>query len=214
MIYLEETLNPAHASPEALDNFIEFAQKRLVPICPDVGARLVAAWSSNIEWFCQVQHVFEFDDMEALKSFRIQSSQNKAWGEYAAGLEEHAPMRRSRLLEPLEVVPTTVLHQAITESQQSPVHGYLHATLEVGAGKMEQFEEVLAESHKTLPIIASWRPISGGPNEIIDVWKMPESIKAYEPATDDIKGFFSFLREIAPKERAVQMIALPYSPLK
>ena len=28
MIYLEETLNPRHASPEALDEFIEFAEQR------------------------------------------------------------------------------------------------------------------------------------------------------------------------------------------
>ena len=57
MIYLEETFNLAHASPEVLDDFIDFSQKHMVPICPDVGARLVAAWSSDVEWYCQVKQV-------------------------------------------------------------------------------------------------------------------------------------------------------------
>ncbi len=214
MLYLEETLNLAHASPEALDNFIDFSQKNLVPICPDVGARLVAAWSSDVEWFCQVKQVLEFDDMASLKTFRINSSQNKAWGEYAAGLEEHAPVRRSRLLEPLEAVPTEILHRAIAESKESPVHGYLHAIVEVGTDKMDQFSAGLAEAHKALPIIACWHPISGSPNEVIDIWKFPEPQKAYEPANDEIKGFFKAVRELAPKERAIRMISLPYSPLK
>lgn len=214
MLYLEETFNLTHASPEALDNFIEFSQKQFVPVCPDVGARLVAAWSNDIEWFCQVKQVLEFDDMKALKKFRERTSQSKAWGEYAAGLEEHAPVRGSRLLEPLGPVSTDLLHQAITESREAPVNGYLHAILEVGPDKMAQFKALLAESHTTLPIIACWRPVSGSPNEVIDVWKAPEPQLAYKPADDLIKGFFQFVREVAPKERTVRMISLPYSPLK
>ena len=136
MIYLEETFNLKHASPEALDTFIEFAQKHLVPVCPGLGARLVAAWSSSEEWFNQVKQVLEFDDMEALKAFRIKSSQNKAWGEYLAVLEELAPVRRSRLLEPLGPVPAEILHQTITESQESANQMYLLAILEVDTDQM------------------------------------------------------------------------------
>jgi hypothetical protein len=42
MIYLEETLNLKGASPEALDDFIAFSQETMVPVCKDVGARLIA----------------------------------------------------------------------------------------------------------------------------------------------------------------------------
>ena len=74
MIYLEETFNLKGASWEALDDFIAFAKETLVPACPEVGARPVAAaWSSSEEWFCQVKQVLEFDDMQALKAFRIKS---------------------------------------------------------------------------------------------------------------------------------------------
>jgi len=214
MIYLEEVFNLKRASWEALDDFIVFAQENLVPICPDVGARLVAAWSSNEEWFCQVKQVLEFDDLEALKAFRNNTCQNKAWGIYSAGLEEHAPVRRSRLLEPLGPVPVEVLHQAMAESQKTPNHGYLHAILEVGTDKMTQFSAGLAQGYKNLPIIACWRPIGGSPNEVIDIWKSPEPEKAYQPADDFRKQFMRAVREVAPKERVIRMIALPYSPLR
>jgi hypothetical protein len=213
MIYLEEIFNLKGASWEALDDFIAFSQDSMVPLCPEVGARLVAAWSSSEEWFCQVKQVFEFDDMPSLKGFRIKTSQHKPWGVYAAGLEEHAPVRRSRLLEPTGAVPEEVLHQTALESEQSPNGGYLQAILEVGAGKMDQFLAGVANAYKNLPIIACWRPIGGSPNEVIDVWKSPEPEKAYQPADDFRKQFMRVVREVAPKERVVRMLALPYSPL-
>jgi hypothetical protein len=214
MIYLEEVLNLKQASWEALDNYIEFAQKNLVPLCPDVGARLIAAWSSSEEWFCQVKQIFEFDDLEALKTFRMKASQNKSWGIYAAGLEEQAPVRRSRLLEPLGPVPPEVLHQAAAESVKDPNHAYLQAILEVGPDKMTQFSTGLSEGYKNLPIIACWRPISGSPNEVIDIWKSPEPEKAYQPADEWRKQFMRAVREVAPKERVVHLLALPFSPLR
>jgi len=214
MIYLEETFNLRRASWEALDNFIDFAQKHLVPVCPDVGARLVAAWSSDEEWFCQVKQVMDFADMDALKAFRISASQNRDWGEYAAGLEDHAPVRRSRLLEPLEGVPQYI-DEAMAESAESPNYGYLHAILEVAPGKMDQFREGLINRDKTSPIVACWHPIGASPNEVIDVWKSPQpSRAAYQPVDEGGKQFLRYVREVAPKERTVRMVSLPYSPLK
>lgn len=218
MIYLEETYNLAQASWEALDSFIEFTQKRLVPLCPEVGARLVAAWSSDVEWFCQVKQILEFNNMDALKEFRVKCSQNRAWGEYAARLEEHAPVRKSRLLEPLGVVSPKILHEEIAMSHVNPSGAHLHATLEVAPNKMGEFRDGLAETNSALPkschIIASWKPVSGNPNEVIDIWKAPEPQKAYKPADEESKQFFRFVRQLAPKERAVRMITLPYSPLR
>jgi hypothetical protein len=213
MIYLEETLNLKGASPEALDDFIAFSQETMVPVCKDVGARLIAAWTSNEEWYGQVKQYFEFDDLNGLKAFRINASQNRTWGVYTAGVEEYAPVRRMRLLEPAGAVPPEVLHQAIAESQQSPNFGYGLATLEVADGKMDAFLADVAVGHKRFPIIACWRPIGGSPNEVIDVWKTPEPAKAYVPADNFRKKFMRSVRATAPKERVVRMIALPYSPL-
>ena len=213
MLYLEETLNLRHASPEALDGFIDFARQRLVPICPDLGARLVAAWSSNEEWFCQVQQVLEFADMDALQAFRMRASQHPGYGEYAAGLEAHAPVRRTRLLEPLDGVPQRI-DRAISESAQQPNHGYLLAILEVAPNMLDEFREALGELPDDHPIVATWRPVSGSPNEVIDVWKSPAANAAYAPAEESTRQFFRRVREFAPRERTVRMIALPYSPLK
>lgn len=213
MIYLEETLNLKGASPEAVDDFVSFAKETMVPVCHDVGARLIAAWTSNHEWYGQIKQIFEFDGIDGLKAFRINTSQNKAWGIYAAGVEEHAPVRRIRLLEPAGAVPPEVLHQAMAESQQSPSFGYTLATLEVADGQMEAFLADVAVGHKRFPIIACWRPVSGSPMEVIDVWKSPDPPKAYQPADNFRKKFMRSVRRTAPKESVVRFLALPYSGL-
>lgn len=219
MIYLEEKLNLTPASPETLENFVNFAQEKLVPICERLGTRLVAAWYSNSEWFCQVTQIMEFDDLEALKAFRTKASQDSAWGEYSARLEEFAPERRSRLLEPLGPVQPKILYKAIKRSQRNPLKVYLLATLEVAPNKMPEFLKMVEEGSKMFPIIASWRPIAGNPNEVIDLWKGSKLIldgftTGYEPPNDLIKQFFGELRKIAPKEHAILVFTLPYAQLR
>ena len=218
MIYLEETFNIVPASPEGLDIFVGFVQEKLIPIGQKLGLRLVAAWFCSVDLFSQVTHVMEFDDMEALKAFRIKASEEKAWGEYLARLEELAPERHSRLLEPLggesvPAVPPKVLHKAIKRSQRKPVGVYSLAVLEVAPGKMQDFISTLADVAKGLPIIASWHPVTGSPNEVIDVWKGALMQQNYKPVDDFMKQFFRQVRELAPKERLRTVYTLPYSQL-
>lgn len=217
MIYLEETLNITPASPDVRDEFIKIAQELLVPACKRLGACLVTAWNGNFEWVMQVIQLFEFEDIEALKKFRINASQDKEWGKYTAQLEVFAPERRTRLLEPIGAVPPEVLHEAIKESQKSPLKAYSMAILEVNPGRMDDFIAGVAAGHKFFPIIASWRPIAGSPNEVIDLWKgdvlfSAESM-AYQPFRKD-QQWVRDLRRNASKERIVPLYALPYSPLK
>ena len=214
MIYLEETLNITPATPETLDSFIKAAQDLLVPACESLGVRLVVAWFSTYEWFRQVTHVFEFADMGALKNFRIKANQDKVWGEYTAELEKFAPERRTRLLEPIGAVLPEALNKAIAESQKKALKVYSLATLEVTPNKMTEFVEFVKILSKNAPIVASWRPIAGNPNEVNDLWKGAIAAKDYQPAVEGMKEWFRELRELAPKERLVQIFPLPYSELK
>ena len=214
MIYLQEILNLTPATPEALDSFIEIGQNLLVPVCERLGARLVVAWFSTYEWYYQVTHVFEFADMKALKEFRIKAGQDKQWFEYTVKLEEFAPERRTRLLEPIGAISPDVLHKAIEESQKKALKVYSFATLEVTPNKMTEFVDFVKTLSKNAPIIASWRPIAGNPNEVNDLWKGSLVPKDYQPAVEGMKEWFRRLRELAPKERLVQIFPLPYSELK
>ena len=214
MIYLEEILNLKPASPETLDTFVGFAQEKFVPVCERLGCRLVIAWYNDLEWFCQVRQVLEFDDIDALKDFRVRASQDKAWGEYAAWLEEIAPVRSSRLLEPLAPIWPEILHQAATESQETPVGSYSLAILEVAPNKWDEFVAGLSQPPANFPIVSSWHPISGSPNEVIDVWKGAMRLTGYEPVNEDMRQFFRNLRVRAPKERLIPVFALPYSQLR
>ena len=213
MIYLEETFKLSPASPESLDNFVKFSQEQFVPICPDLGVRLVAAWCSHVEFFAQVTQVLEFDDMSDLKTFRTKAGQNTAWGNYASHLEDIAPERHSRLLEPIETVPPEILHQAIEESQLRPLGTYFLAILEVAADNMAAFIAGFENSIKMLPIIASWRPVAFKRNQIIDLWKGSIPM-TYQPADDWSKQFFRPLRIVAPHEYLIPVFTLPYSPLR
>ncbi|MFW9822536.1 MAG: NIPSNAP family protein [Candidatus Thorarchaeota archaeon] len=213
-IYLQETLNLTPATPETLDNFVELSQKLLIPACEHLGARMVVAWFSNYEWYSQVTHVFEFDNLDALKEFRINTSQDKEWGEYTSELDFFAPERRSRLLEPIGAIPPDILHKAIDESQETPQKVYSFATLDVTPNKMIEFVDFVNELSKNAPIIASWRPIAGKPNEVNDLWKGSLIPQGYQPAVEGLKPWFKRLRELAPKERLILIFPLPYSQLQ
>ncbi len=217
MIYLEETLNITPASPDVRDSFIKVAQELLIPACKRLGARLVTAWNGHYEWFMQITQIFEFDDIEALKNFRIKASQDREWGEYTAQLEVFAPERRTRLLEPIGAISPETLHKAIEESQKSPIKVYSLAILEVIPNKMSEFIAGVKAGSQVFPIIASWRPIAGSPNQVIDLWKgdvlwSAENL-AYQPYRKD-QQWVRQLREQAPKERILPVYALPYSPLR
>jgi len=217
MIYLEQTLNITPASQDIRDEYIKVAQELLVPACERLGARLVTAWNGHYEWVMQTTQIFEFDDIKALKNFRINSSQDKGWGEYMAELEVFAPERRTRLLEPIGAVPPEVLHKAIEESQKTPLKVYSMAILEANPGKMNDMIAFISAGHKVMPIIASWRPIAGSPNQIIDLWKgdvlFSTEAMGYRPFTKE-QQWVRNLRVNAPKERIVPLYTLPYSPLK
>lgn len=214
MLYVEETLNLVPASPETLDSFCAFASEKFVPVCKRLGCRLVIAWYNDLEWFCQVRQVLEFDGLDALKAFRRKASQDAAWGEYAADLEEYAPVRSSRLLEPLAPIWPEILQKAAAESREAPLGSYSLAILEVAPNQWDEFVAGLSQPPANLPIISSWRPVAGSPNEVIDLWKSGMRLTGYEPASDNTRDFFRNLRVRAPRERLVPVFALPYSDLR
>ncbi|MBW1709990.1 MAG: NIPSNAP family protein [Deltaproteobacteria bacterium] len=214
MIYFEETLSLEPASPETLDSLVDFAQERLAPALDRLGARLVAAWYSDVELFCQVTQILEFDSLASFEDFRIKAGQDEEWTEIKMRLEELAPQQRTRLLEPLGPIPSETLHEAIKQSQESPLGAYSLAVLEVAPGRMPQFVAGLEQAGGMLPIVASWRPVTGKQHEVIDVWKEALRGDGYQPADDFSKQFFRGLRETAPRERLTPVYTLPYSPLR
>ncbi len=214
MIYLEETFNLVPASPETMDTFVDFAQEKLVPCYERLGGRLVAAWYSDAEVFAQVMQVLEFDDLAALGAFRAKASHDEGWAECGRLIEELAPERRSRLMEPLGPIAPETLRRAAAESRESPVGAYSLAILEVMSGKMPQFISALEASAKPLPIVASWRTIVGKQSEVTDVWKGALRQSGYQPADEGTRQFFRGVRALAPRERLVVAYPLPYSPLR
>jgi hypothetical protein len=211
---LEEKFNILPASPENMDQFILLAEKELIPLYEQLGIRLIAAWFCHAEWYGQITQITEFDDMEALKKFRINVNQNAAWGRFTAQAEQMSPERFTRILEPLGSIPTEVLHKAISESQANPNGVYSLAILHANPYTIKEFIASFAESLKIFPILASWKVKGGDPNEVIDLWRANLMPEKYEPFNPAMKLFFDTLRVHAPKEKLFTIYPLPYSPLK
>jgi len=214
VIYLKETFNLAPASPETRDEFIAFAEADLVPACERFGARLAGAWFGNGEWYGQVTQVLEFESLTAFESFRAASRSDTRWRECERRIERFAPERSAQLLEPLGPISPQALRDAARASREVPFESYSLAVLEVAPGKMDDFMATLEAVKGMFPILASWRAVAGNPNEVLDLWKGTLGQEAYRPADERSKAFFRPLREMAPRERLVNLYPLPYSPLR
>lgn len=214
MIYLKQQFNPSPASPGGLDNFIALAEKALVPAWSRAGGRLLGAWSSTDEWFFQVTQVTAFEDLAAYDRARNIVADDAELAGYRDALNAAAPICKESLLEPLGPVSADKIDEAIEASADAPAGIYAFAILEVEAGKMEAFQNLLGMGAANLPIIGAWRDVAGNPNQVTDLWSGDPAGRPYAPNSPAMDAFFVPLRELAPKERVVRLRPLPYSPLQ
>jgi hypothetical protein len=213
MLYLQQDFDLAPASPRTRDAFIELASEALVPAAERHGARLVAAFFSNREWFFRVTQFLELPTLAAYEDWRHALVADAAAIDAAERVAALAPARSERLLEPLGAIPVEVLHQAIEASAEQPSGVFSAATLEVARGRMSEFTKLLTAAGPQLPIVASWRPLAGNPDLVIDLWK-GDVETGYAPADARSNAFFDPLREVAPREHLMRYWPLPYSPLR
>ena len=209
MIYLKESFNLHPASPATRDEFVQVVEKVVMPAAERLGARLVGAWFAHEEWFSQILHVTEFDDLAALGAWRDAAQADAEARDGRAQLSALAPERRVEVLEPLGPIAVSSLHEAIEESSREAVGTYTFAILEVAPGRMENFTSMLGAAGGGLPIIACWRDVSGNPDRVIDLWKGDTGRTGYRPSDDRTNAFFEPLRQIAPRERMMRLHPLP-----
>ena len=218
MIYAKDHFNVSPASPATRDRFVAAATESLLPAINSQGARLVGAWFCHEEWFSQIVHMTAFESLAAYEAYHEAAGAGagadgglaKAHAELA-GL---APERRTELLESLGPIPESILDAAIEASAAKPAEIYTFAILEVAPGRMDQFKAMLGAAGGGLPILASWRDLSGNPDRVIDLWRGDTGRAGYAPSNAQMDAFFGPLREVAPRERMMRLHALPYSPLR
>lgn len=214
MIYFEETLNLEPASPVTMDKLVDYAENEIVTACADAGTRIFAAWYSHTEWFGQVRHVYQFEDLASFAKHWDRLEHEPRWVEIEKNLDQMAPQRTFNLLEDLNGIPAEVTQKAVEDSAENPLGKYSLAILHVVPGMLGEFKASLAQSDGALPIVASWRPVTGNRNVFIDVWKGAIGQEGYAPANDAMKAFFENLRPAAPREKVINVYTLPYSALK
>jgi len=213
VLYLQQDFDLAPASPRTRDAFVALAQEGLVPAAERHGARLVGAFFGNAEWFFRVTHFLELPDFGAFEAWRAGCRSDAAASDAASRAEALAPTRRETLLEPLGPIPVEALARGIESAREKPQGVYSAALLHVAPGRMADFAKLLAGAGPHLPILASWRPVAGDPDLVIDLWK-GDVERGYAPADSRANGFFDPLREVAPRERILRYWPLPYSPLR
>jgi hypothetical protein len=202
------------ASPATRDRFVEAMETLVVPAEAPLGARLGGAWFCHEEWFSQVVHVTEFDDLAAFGAWREAVRKDPQASKGRQRIAALAPEQREELLEPLGPIPAASLHAAIEAAGREPVGTYTFAVLEVAPGRMERFAALLAAAKDQLPIVACWCDVAGNPARVIDLWKGDTGRHGYRRSDARQNAFFDPLREIAPRERMMRLHPLPYSPLR
>ena len=220
MIYLEETYDLHPATPACRDQFVAFAEQELLPACTKLGGRLVAAWSCDAERWGRISQVLEFDAYATYENYREAIAGSQDWAAIADQLESLAPGQTHRLLEPLVPGFIPILHEAIKSSQSNPLRQYMLATLEVAPGMMGLMRQGLSAvaDSGSLPIVMSWRRVSGKQNTVIDLWKSSLQRPGYQTqeqytANGIDSTWWTNLRIMAPEESIVFVDPLPYSPL-
>jgi hypothetical protein len=214
VIYLQQDFDLHPASPKTRDRFVALATEALVPGWMRFGARLVGAWFHHESWFSQITQVIEFPDLAAFDAIRRDARNDAAWRVASKEIAALAPRRSETLLEPLGPIAPSALQAAIDAARTEPAGAHTFAILEVTAGAMEPFTNMLAFAKDQLPIVAAWRPIAGNPDLVIDLWKGDIGRDGYQPANEQTNAFFEPLRAVAPRERLVRLLPLPYSPLR
>jgi hypothetical protein len=215
VIHLQQDFDLHPASPRTRDAFVALATDALVPAAERHGARLIAAFFGNQDWFFRVTHFLELPSLAAFEIWRASLRADPAACDAAKRAEELAPVRREVLLESLGAIPDEALARGIERAKEKPQGIYTAAHLRIANGRMEDFTKMLGASGPHLPILTSWRPVAGDPDLVIDLWKgdVEQTYARYAPADDRANAFMDPLREVAPNERVVRYFPLPYSPL-
>lgn len=215
MIHLQQDFDLQPASPRTRDAFVDLARNALVPAAERHGARLIAAFFGNQDWFFRATHFLELPSLAAFEKWRKALHTDAAASDALRQVAVLAPSRRETLLESVGAIPQAALERGIEAARQKPQGIYTAAHLKVASGRMDDFEKTLAASGAHLPILTSWRSVAGDPNLVIDLWKgdVEQGFARYAPATDAQNAFMDPLRELAPDERVVRYFPLPYSPL-
>ncbi|MFT5443663.1 MAG: hypothetical protein ACI8W3_002714 [Myxococcota bacterium] len=215
MIYLQQDFDLQPASARTRDAFVALAEQQLVPGATRHGAKFIAAFYGNQDWFFRATHLLEFPDLSAFDSWRQDTARDAAACDAAKQAEAMTASRNEMLLESVGAIADTALTAGIEAAKEKPQGTYTAAHLKVANGRMEEFEKMLEGAGAGLPILASWRPIAGDPSLVIDLWKgdVERGFSQYEPATEAQNAFLDPLRELAPNERMVRYFPLPYSPL-
>jgi hypothetical protein len=215
MIYLQQDYDLHPASPRTRDAFVALAEKALVPAAERHGARLVAAFFGNQDWFFRVAHFLELPSLAAFETWREAMRADTHACDAVREAEALAPSRKETLLESLGPIPPEALDRGIEAAKEKPQGVYTAAHLKVTPGRMDDFIKSLAAGGASLPIVGAWRPVAGDPDLVIDLWKgdVEQNFAQYRPTNDAANAFMDPLRELAPNERVVRYFPLPYSPL-
>jgi len=215
VIHLQQDFDLHPASPRTRDAFVALAREGLVPAAERHGAKLVAAFFGNQDWFFRATHFLELPSLAAFEVWREDMRGDAAACDAAKRAEALAPSRHETLLESVGAIPAEALTRGIERAREKPQGIYTAAHLEIAPGRMDDFSKMLAAGGAALPILASWRPVAGNPSLVIDLWKgdVEQTYARYAPADDRANAFMDPLREVAPNERVVRYFPLPYSPL-
>ena len=176
MIYVQET---AKLVPSRLDDYLEAAESKQIPLYHDLGIRSVAFWETVTTqgYWPEVISLWELDDLDAYGSILArqysEGSPGRRFRDWLEQLAEVATSTQGMVLRPSSDTPT--LEQL--RKQGLSVQGCVHETVKTTPNKTRQYAEhvsrhwkPIAERHgrSMLGVYSvSWRNA-----EVINIWAL------------------------------------------
>ena len=220
MLYLIEKLDLQVATAKNLDRFIEIESSQVLPVYEQHDAKLMASWICSAETLMQITNVFEFESFEAIHKIYDAINDTNSYQDVFQLSHSLISQMDWQLYRSCGQKFSEAFHQAIQTSQSAPLQTYTVATLELNPNKMPLLvPKQEAAIDIGMPLIAFMKSVTGRHDQIVDIWKgdlqaAGYQTQAYYESIGMSEEWWTWIRDIAPKEKMVKVSVLPYSPLK
>ncbi|NYB73787.1 NIPSNAP family protein [Sedimentibacter hydroxybenzoicus DSM 7310] len=210
---IEQFIDFSPPMPMSTDEYVELANKYLLPAQERLGFRVIGAWEYDSSRLSSIYQILGFESLEDIARFEKLRKEDADFAAFETRVEELAPEKQEHILK-------VALDNSIAYSTEP--HGvYSMAFLDAHAGKLQTVVDMALESSaveiNNSRITFTATRLTGKRNVMLDLWygHLGRERDGYAPYPVEGHDYMrNQLRAVTYDEKILYMYPLPYSPLK